>query len=590
MEIIRHYIDFLDGLGFIEVHPPKEWKNTEIELSFTQDTRRLSTNAFEWLGDNAVLINEYITEGLTGGYGITEGLPYKAVLDCDGTFYDVVTACLNFADESAEYFCDIVKVPIRETGKIDFLTDRADSFRFELLSRLGSTEAGYISSADYIDTYYMVGKYPQKMEILMSSISVFIISKELFETVKRITDVAAAILGGLTGFIESLIQLLALTVYIVILIIALVELLNQLMDLIFPFVYYHKAMYIRTLLEKGCAYLGLNFYSSIFSVSTSRYYRQAIMPPKNYEGSKIGIPAPPSDFGYYDGTLGDLLRGLIEEFNGETKIIGNTLYFERKGSFITSSTFNIPAVKSIGVYGTNLSEVSTNYVVEYEYDGIDLYDYDAPNNRITQVICEPVTVNNKKNILLKGLTTRSIPFTLPNVKTTTTGLEIKMTKIFNTYANLASGIASLFGAPSMSVPAIPAGANISCLQLDTHFISQHKTYLALGVKVNPLTSTYLGTPTLIQNFHFNEILKPVYTSSEGNQWLKYKGTIPLCCEEYLQILGNNYGTYQGNTAKLTSVKWNPYTGMADIEFEVNQKYTNNLKAKQITPNSSTIYL
>src|SRR6478736_8411274 len=107
MEVIRHYIDFLDGAGYVEVHPPQEWKQLQIELSFTQDLRRLNTNAFEWDGDSASKINTYISNGLSGGYGITEGLPYKAVLECESGFYDIVIACLNFADDSAEYFCDI---------------------------------------------------------------------------------------------------------------------------------------------------------------------------------------------------------------------------------------------------------------------------------------------------------------------------------------------------------------------------------------------------------------------------------------------------------------------------------------------------
>ena len=94
----------------------------------------------------------------------------------------------------------------------------------------------------------------------------------------------------------------------------------------------------------------------------------------------------------------------------------------------------------------------------------------------------------------------------------------------------------------------------------------------------------------MQFLHYTEILKPVYASSQGNQWIKYKGQVPMCCDTYLQILGNNYGFYDGDTAKITSLKWTVYDDIADIEFEVNKKYTNNLSAKQITPNTATIIL
>jgi hypothetical protein len=166
-----------------------------------------------------------------------------------------------------------------------------------------------------------------------------------------------------------------------------------------------------------------------------------------------------------------------------------------------------------------------------------------------------------------------------------------MTKVFNFFSTLSSTVASIVGVGSTPMPTIPVGANLNCLQLDTHFLSQHKTFIYGGnSKVQPLSYSLLGTPTMLQNYHYTEILKPIYLSSEGNQWIKYKGTVDMCCDEYLQIKDNNYATYQGNTAKLISVKWNPYMQTAEIEFWVNKKYTTNLKVSQITPNSSTIIL
>jgi hypothetical protein len=585
---VLHYIDFLDGAGYVPVKPPQEWKSLRVELVFTQDAQRLSTNAFTWAGDTAEQINDYYAAGLTGGYGITEGLPYKAVLNCDGEFYDIVTACLNFADESAQYFCDTVEIPIRQTGNIDFLNDKADSFRFEILSRLDPSHPAYIGASDYIDVFYMVGKYPQSMEILMSSLSLFIMIKETIESIKRIADCIAAVLGGASGFAEAAAQIAALVIYLVAVIIALFTLIQALIDLIFPFVYYHKAMFVKTLLIKGFAYLGLGFSSSIFATGTVPEV-QMIMPPKNYEGAKVGYPTPSTDVGYYDGTLGQLLRDLIEQYNGEVKIIGNTAHFETKNSFASTSTYKIPEVKTLGIYKTNLSSVSSNYVIEYEYDNIDLYDYNAPLNRITQVECKQTTVNNIKNSLLKGLTTRNIPFTLANVKTTTSRLETTMTNVFNKFSGFVGAISGLVSGSATPIPPIPSGANINCLQLDTHFTSQHKTFIYGGNgHIDPASSTYLGAPRLLELYHYTEVMKPIYGSSEGNQWVIYKGQVPMCCDEYLQILGNNYATYQGENARLISVSWNPYDGEAEIEFEVNRKYTNNLTATIVTPNSATI--
>src|SRR3990167_9918037 len=113
MSEILHYIDFLDGFGYIQVKPPVEWKGMEIELTFADDSpkQRLSVTDFTWAGDVAEKINTYVDAGLTGGTGIFEALPYKAVLICDNTSYEFVTAGLQVSNKNAKFFCDIVKTP-----------------------------------------------------------------------------------------------------------------------------------------------------------------------------------------------------------------------------------------------------------------------------------------------------------------------------------------------------------------------------------------------------------------------------------------------------------------------------------------------
>lgn len=586
MSEVRHYIDFLDGAGFVAVKPPQEWKNIEIENVFDGTGDRLSTGSFTWVDDVALKLTEYLENGITGtSNGILEGLPYKVTYECDGTSYTVVNACINLASSETEFdYCDIVKAPIKETGNKDFLNTRADSFRFEYLTSLSSTAAGYISASDYIDIWYMDGAYPRKVEIIMGSITLFLILKEVYETIKRIVDVIAATSGGATGAVETTLQLIALGVYLGLLIVGLVALINDIIDLIFPFVYYHKGMYVRTLCQKACAYLGFGFSSTIFS-SGSLSYNQYILPPKNVEGAKVGNPS--NEVGYFEGTFGDLLRILIEQYNAEVTIIGNTLYLERKGYFENFSTYRIPEVKSIRAYSTNAEDVSANYVIEYLYDKVDLNDYDASSGRIIQATHEPITVYDKKNVQLKGLTQRTISLTLPNVKTSVSRLETRMTDIFNAIASLVSAVASITPWGGSGIPTIPSSINI--LNLDTHFISEHKTGIYLGGgKTDPSTVTALGARTLFDNYHYVEMIKPVYSAGAGNQWYRYKGTVPMCCADYLQITGNNYATYKGETARIIQCKWKVYDQVADIEFEVNKLWTSNLKLILQEPYQSNV--
>ena len=593
MKRIIHYIDFLDGNGFQEVTPPTEWKNFEIEWNFAQNSQRLNTTSFTWEGD-IVAVN--IQNRLSVG-SIFEALPYKAVYECENTSFSIVEAGIHMSADDTEWFCDVVKAPLKETGKIDYINDRAKAFRYEFLAKgLTAGQPGFISTSDYIDIWYVVGKYPQKAEIILGSLSVFIMLKETYETVKRIIDVIAATVGGATGAAETVLQLAALIAYMVLLIIALIALINDLVDLIFPFVYYHKAMYERTLWQKACDYLGVGF-SSDFHVSTSTHFNDYIMPPVrppvngNYDGIKVGQPS--TETGYYDGTFLDFIQGQIEKYNGEYKVINGVLTFKRKGSFANLSSFVIPQNKYDSTK-KNASEIPANYYISYLYDTTDINDYNAPLGRRVQITTEVVGVVNKKNVTLDGLTERQIPYSLANVKTGQTQLEIKMAQVFNSFATVANAITSLVSPGSPNIPSIPVGQNLNVLLLDTHFTSVHKNanYLG-GGKTNPTTSTTLAARTLFYESHYSEIGKPV-VAGNGNQWVRYGENgdykMHLCCEDAVTLSQNNYGTYNGNSARFMSIKWRPYEDSATVSFEENTVYDQFLKATLIEPNQPAVVL
>lgn len=590
MSVLRHYIDFLDGIGYVEVIPPLEWKELAIESVFAQNSNRLNTELFTWTGTTATKMNDYIEAGISGaGPGIYEALPYQVILECEGDVFVLIEAAINLAARESEFSCDIIKAPIRETGKIDFLTARADSFRFEVLASLLPGEPGRITASDYLDIWYMAGKYPQATETIIAFFTIFMVLKEMYESIKRFADIVAAISGGATGITESLLMAAALAIYMYALVAALAILLSNLVALIFPFVYFHRGMYNRTLFAKGAAFLGLGFSSTIFSPG-SPSYDQYILPPKNTKGAIVG--AISNEVGYFDGSYGQFLRTMIEEYNGEIKIIGNTLHFEREGFFSNLSTYKVPEVKQFVFKGTKAADAPANYVIEYLNDKIDLYNYDDPRGRVIQVTCEPINVFNKQNITIEGLVTRLVPMSLPNVKVTTSQLEVKMGEIFSAASSFLGVVASIItGSPFGSSPTIPSGGNINILQLDSHFISEHKTGIyGGGGKTLPTSNTTLGAYELLKNYHYPKIPKPIF-SGIGNQWYKYKGDkVPLCCEDYLAIRDNNYGTYKGDLVRLTKILYYPYDEVADIEFEVNKALTNNLQARITEPYKPTIIL
>lgn len=592
--ILKHYIDFLDGNGFVEVQPPTEWKQLSLQLSFETGQEKLSSDNFTFVGDNANSINEYIEGGvLTGSSqtnGIFEGLPYQVRFTCDNTEYTILDSCLNLASDSASYSCDVVEVGIREKGKIDFVNESADSFRYEYLFSLPTGSLGKISYSDFIDIWYVQGQYPEKFEILTTSITLFVTLKEIYETTKRLLDVIAEAFSVPSGGITSALQILYLAVYLGLLIVALIDLLQKLIDLVFPFVYFHRAMYVRTLFEKGCQYLGLNFSSTIFDVGGVGYL-EYYMPEKNEEGVKVGYPS--TETGFASGTFGDIIRAYQEKYNAEVKIIGTTLYFEHEDYFINQSNFRIPTVysKPNNPNGYNTSVVSSNYVISYVYDTADLNNLNNRQGTQFTAKVEPETLTNRQNNLLLGLTERNIPMTLPKVKTTMSRLESEMSGVFNAIASLINAVSSIISPSSPSIPLIPAGGQVNVLHLDTHLTSQPKCGIYLGGgKTNPNTVVQLGASNLWNNFHASRSAYG-FTPFQPNQWFIYKDVqIPMCCEEYLAIKDNNYATYRGDAAKIMSINWIPYDQVANITFWVRKPYTNNLKLTTIdSENNSVVY-
>lgn len=568
---------------------PDGWKDMDIELSYGDvNAPRLSVESFEFktlqevaaTADPVEILQTWIdggTNGTTGG--IFEGVPYQIVLDCDGSISTVFNGILDLSDSSAQFSCDRIIAPARQLKGQDYLNDKADSFRFEYLAKgvpIGS--AGKITTSDYIEVWYQVGKYPQGVEIMIASLTLFMLIRETISIIKDIGYAVAAISGGGTGILESILMIVALTVYLVSMIIAMVELMKDLVELIFPWVYYHYAMYAKDLVQKACDYLGLGFSSTILQNDLKDMY---IMPKKqasgsNFEGYKVGYAS--SEDGYYDGTFGQLLTDLETQTDGIARVINGTLYFETEDWYQNQSNYAIPDME-VEFTGYNASELTANYNINYADDNADLYNYlDYTGTSVTaQVIIDNLV--SQDNSTLKGLTDKQINFTLPTVKTTETRLENTMKKVFNAYSALVNAvIAYTLPSAGLTIPPIPS-STINILRVDTHFTSVPKVGIQpVGQTGRTFSTTYntIGAKALFEAYHAQNIAKPIY-GYQGNQWKLYKGyQIPLCCEDFQTLLNNNYCTYLGNEAKITSLRWNPYNEVADIDFQVREQYISDL--------------
>ena len=120
--IARYYINGQ------EVQRPINHSAIKYRIEFDQEfqTQSLSVSELEWgvadlrdKKDAKVILREIVNKGLSGGVGITEGVPLKIVLDSErGETIDVFNGYINLWD--SQFDVGNVIAPIQQSGSLDW--------------------------------------------------------------------------------------------------------------------------------------------------------------------------------------------------------------------------------------------------------------------------------------------------------------------------------------------------------------------------------------------------------------------------------------------------------------------------------------
>ena len=558
-------------------NPQDEWRGMSLRADFQTGEKSISVESVDFSGANAKIVNKWRADGLTqAGPGILEGIPFR--LKIDGR--EVFNGCVDTSE--ATWSCDSVGAGTIARQSFDFLTKRGESFRFPYLASIGE-----ITPEMYVPKNYVVGQYPKVIEILFAAFTIYSLTLEIIKTVKEVINVVSATFGGQLGIFEAIAQAVALVIYLIGLVAAISAFIKQLIELIFPFVYYHYAMGVKQQLEIGCAYLQLGFSSSILDA----FPGLCIEPAKNTEGVKFGLTS--DDRGEFDGTLSELMRLMIDVFSAEVQVIDGVVYLEQWPFYQSASTYIIPPVK-IDEDTTNASDISSNFIFSWSRDSTDLWSYEVVDGVRVQVTREPIIIQDKANVLLDGIDEKIIPLVLPNVIKQETDLDRIMRKVWNTLTKVTTTIKGVIntiskafggGGKTAEVPRIPDFGSIGADRQDTHFTALPRIFISAEEgRIDLSSNDILAAAQLYLDY--NSIKSPVPSKSLnlGNQWVKYEGVkIELCAEDYFELCENHYSTYLGQPARFLIIEWNPFKHEATVDFEVNQRWTHNLK-ETIKPN------
>lgn len=602
---------FYMGNPLQAVPEPDNWQALMVELSYENNSPDavLNETKLVWKAANAEAMNVWVNDGLSGGVGIFEGIPLVIKI-CD-TQQIIFDGIIDLTDPETKFTCDIVQCRIRDR-RMDMVSQLMDSVSFGYLATpTSSGGAGIINPApiqnggDYVVIPYQLNNIPDYIQLITLCLVIFTVVDKFNEVQNILAGLvsgttAASGLGGLGGALLGIIEIVFYVLYLIALVIIIYELLKAAFQCIVSPVFSKFGMYAKTLMERACQHFNIGFSSTI--LQNAPYDRLVAMPQKSawannnsfvvtlfqqfvgpitkrieyddlynwqHNGSQSGNNRDFAAYGYYDGTCGDFIRALEEEFNAKAKIIMDTngnpvLHFERWDFQYDLSTYILPNISdqtpfnsnglfnnlggSQSAFATNAHELPSNYMVRYAVDTSDentLGHYEGTSCYCTT---RPINVTNIQNVLLKNLTERNIPFAHAYRKDDQSFAEKMLApvwaigaSIFNTAAsiinlviNVYNFLAGLFSFTPLStiqyMPLNPPFAAIGHMLMTNHITSVPKLFIATtsdgtgqtyqnyfdfqghsmtGVLIDPSNRDIIGAKVLMKNFHFSSLPQTV---------------------------------------------------------------------------------
>lgn len=585
--------DVLHLINGQDFGPPRNWEELEITVDWLnkKESGTINVSDLEFVAEANEYLQNRIMNGLSGGVGVFEGEPYQIKIGDVSSPIFIFDGYLDFTETISFIGGEETICSLKKTKGDDWLNDVADSFSFAYLY-----EEGIIKDSDFVKVPYVINYIPDGMQLIVLSISLFMMTKELTENIEKlsetigdVTDASTPVIG--TGFganaggpiltyntnwdignlILVTIKAVARIAYIVAIVIAIKNLIEEIFEQLLPPKREHLGMTFRKLMQKGCEHLNMSFESSIDELDW------VFLPRKTEKGGEPGETGFPTNSGpaYL---FGDMIRTLKEMFNADYRITNNTLKFERRDQFESVSQYSMPSFfndqdRLLDRFKLNTDEMVSNYNIFYQLDIQDQNTLDNSQGRVFQAITSPVSTNDEDLILIKNITEISIPFalaltkrdftTVENVAKELAGFVDNLTGIFGNGTNFRSQIDSRIGA----------------MLLSSNFITNPKVVVMNGSNLANDQRAISGVENLWDKYHF--INSFAEYNGVHNQFFRYEQQrVPMTANDFALLLENNKATdVNGNEYLIEKIVYNPYSTSALIDFRVKRKYTNNLEIK-----------
>ena len=568
MNNIRHFIK-----GNETVSLPENNNTLSITVDFTQSQAiEFDFDSQKWMGEDA----ETILNERSNGLGSFVGIPYK--MEVDGQMLpELMFDLRNFE----KFGCNEVNVGVKLVQNKDWFINTASVLQ---IARLEAD--GKFLPSDYINVPYNINYIPDGMQLLMLSISTYLMTKELITATKEIADTIATATSAAAGLSPGLAALAALKVIIQVAflaasVIAVINLIKAIGEQLYSRTRYHTSLKLASIFRVALAEMGLTFKSSIFDIT--KYANECLMATKTEKGSlnagTLSKAAPlinsDNDIYYFAGFLDLMMR----RFNGDFRIVNGEFRFERWDWWASTSSYVVPdnfanQDRRISQMTDNADDFKGGYCVSYVFDEKDQNTF----NEISGMTYDVITVVASGLVGYEnahGSEYVELNVARASRKGTLTKFEIALKSLFQ----VADSIVNFMGGNSNLAGAI--SSRINNMELSDHFTSKAKIIRMNG---SGLSATQVSAIEDWEEWHFINSFKQI--NGKHNQWVKYKIPCKFCAKDLLTLLSNNFATLTtGEDVEVERLTWTPYQDEATLEIRVNELYTTNLIHQFLTPSN-----
>lgn len=590
MADIRHYMNgtLVNPRDFDKATITMDWEGKK-------EAANITINSITLVAEEGKILKDRILSGLTGGVGFFEGEPYTIQvgdLSNSHTFegYLDFTTGVRFIDK-----CEVECSLKREQGT-DWLNDVADGFSFRYLE-----DQNIITSSDFVAVPYVINYVPDGTQLIMLSISTFMVSKELVENIQSLAETISDVINGVipaTGasvgvgagavttwdagdWVMYALNIAARIAYIVAIVISLVKLIEQIVEQLMPPKRYHLGMPVRLLFQRACEHLGMNLQSTLLDSIDTGSNKWVVIPSKGHWGGKkptgaanswreTGVPSAndPID------TFGGVIRTFKELFNADFQIQNGTFIFERRDYFQKTSGYVIPDtfIDQENMYDVNTfnsDEIKSTYNINWSTDSLDMNTLDNQEGRIFQANLSPKVTNDIKLKSLTGLKEVAVPFCMSVRKDKLTFVE----EVVKGLVMAADQLTGQLGNPQSLSGKI--GSRIGALLTSSHYSSLARMVVMAGSSLQKNQRTILSAKNLWDNYHYINSFKEI-DGKHNQYWIYQDQKIPFCFEDFITLLDNNQvETQSGEPAEIMSLEWEIWNNYATISYKINRLYDDN---------------